>query len=223
MSPGHVMAAATGPTRSNRLHRALRAACVMWCCACLAGCEPGTPAPQPPVDLQGVTHNPLTEVRDAALVLLFVRTDCPVSNRYVPRVLALQGDFAPAQVEFVLVYPDPNESPADIAAHHAEYGIDTAAFRTLRDIEHQLVQTTGATMTPEAAVYVATDTGPRLVYRGRIDDQFVDYGKTRAEPTARDLREVLMAVTAGDTVVEPRTTQAVGCPIPRLRSSERVQ
>ena len=211
------MFAATGTSRSNRPHRAICAACLLLYAAALASCDAGAPAPQPPVDLQGVAQDPLAEMRDVAVVLLFVRTDCPISNRYVPRLLALQRDFAAEGVAFVLVYPDPSESPDDIAAHHAEYGIDTATFHTLRDIEHRLVTTCGATMTPEAAAYVPSDAGPRLIYRGRIDDQFVDYGKTRAEPTTHDLRQALMMVTTGPTPPAQRTTQAVGCPIPRLR------
>ena len=62
-------------------------------------------------------------------------------------------------------------------------------------------------MTPEAAVY---DRERRLIYRGRIDDRYVNIGLERPAPTRRDLEEVLTAVAAG-TSVTPRMTQAVGC------------
>jgi len=53
------------------------------------------------------------------------------------------------------------------------------------------------------------------VYRGRIDDRYVDFGRARAAPTSRDLREVLQALARGGPVA-PRTTAAVGCSIPQL-------
>jgi len=52
--------------------------------------------------------------------------------------------------------------------------------------------------------------GPRMVYRGRIDDRYVDFGRSRPAPTTRDLRAVLQALAAGSTLT-PRTTPAVGC------------
>jgi hypothetical protein len=83
-------------------------------------------------------------------------------------------------------------------------------FHALRDPQHELVRATQATVTPEAAVFVAGPAGPRMVYRGRIDDPYVDFGRTRPAPTTRDLRAVLEAVAAGSTLT-PRTTPAVGC------------
>ena len=48
------------------------------------------------------------------------------------------------------------------------------------------------------------------MYRGRIDDRFVDLGLERPSPTRRDLAEAIAAVLAGKPVDQPRT-QAVGC------------
>ena len=73
----------------------------------------------------------------------------------------------------------------------------------------------GMTVTPEAAVFVAHPSGPRMVYRGRIDDRAVDFGRARPEPRTRDLADVLDALTAGRTLI-PRTTTAVGCVIAGL-------
>ena len=49
-----------------------------------------------------------------------------------------------------------------------------------------------------------------LVYRGRIDNLYADFGKKRAKPTRRDLRETLDALLAGKRLAK-RTTKAVGC------------
>ena len=65
-------------------------------------------------------------------------------------------------------------------------------------------------MTPEAAVFVPAATGPRLAYRGRIDDRYVDFGRMRAQPTVHDLEDALAAILSGQAVPH-ETTPAVGC------------
>jgi hypothetical protein len=63
-------------------------------------------------------------------------------------------------------------------------------------------------VTPQAAVLV----DGKLIYRGRIDDRYPTLGTTRAQPTHRDLADVLAAVAAG-RVPPPRFTKAIGCAI----------
>jgi hypothetical protein len=65
-------------------------------------------------------------------------------------------------------------------------------------------------MAPEAAV-LAPD--GKVVYRGRIDDRYADYGKRRPEPTQRDLRDALDAVLENKPVRAP-TTKVIGCYLP---------
>jgi hypothetical protein len=73
-----------------------------------------------------------------------------------------------------------------------------------------LTTAAGITVTPEVAVY----TSAGRVYRGRIDDLYVNIGEARREPTRRDLRDALDAVIAGRPVAQAETT-AVGCFIER--------
>jgi len=142
-------------------------------------------------------------------VLVFVRADCPIANRYAPELRRLHEDYSPRGVAFWLVYPDPEATPETIGSHLAEYG---HVARALYDPEHALVEHVGASVTPEAALF----RGPRMLYRGRIDDRFVDFGKTRAAPSRRDLRDALDAALSGEDVPAPRT-RAVGCFIGDLR------
>ena len=140
-----------------------------------------------------------------AIVFLFTTTDCPISNRYAPDVRRLSAAFASQGVVFRLVYPDPAEKPGAIRDHMAAFAY-AGVTQAFRDPEHALVKFVGATVTPEAAVF----SGGRVVYRGRIDDRFVDLGLERPAPTRRDLAEAIAAVLAGTPVPQPRT-QAVGC------------
>jgi hypothetical protein len=116
-------------------------------------------------------------------------------------------------VAFRLVYVDPAETPASIREHVRAFGLGAEA---LRDPRHELVRLVGATVTPEAAVFVADPAGPRLVYRGRIDDRTVDFGRARPQPRTHDLADVLETLTEGHALAL-RTTTAVGCFIPELR------
>ena len=140
-----------------------------------------------------------------AIVFLFTSTDCPISNRYAPEMRRIAEEFAAKGVVFRLVYPNPAENAGAIREHMTAYSY-AGAFEAVRDPKLALVKFTGATITPEIAVVV----GGRVVYRGRIDDRFVDLGRERPAPTQRDLFDALTAIVAGKSAPHP-TTQAVGC------------
>ncbi|HXI94322.1 MAG TPA: redoxin domain-containing protein [Blastocatellia bacterium] len=161
-------------------------------------------------DLDGRQIEPLRAKDAKAIVFIFIRTDCPLSNRYAPEVRRLHDRFAKSGVRFWLVYPDPDESGEIIRKHIKEYEYRLSA---LRDPQHKLVKITGAQVTPEAAVFLP---GGRMVYRGRIDDRYVVLGKARPVPTTRDLEQVLEAILEGKQVTN-KTTAAIGCFIPDLR------
>ena len=71
--------------------------------------------------------------------------------------------------------------------------------------------------TSQVAIFTAQ--GQR-VYRGRIDDWYVAYGKPRASPTTAEFVEGVEAVLAGRAPATAETT-AVGCPIPPLPGEAR--
>src|SRR5262245_60109975 len=149
--------------------------------------------------LDGTLERPLEEPGAAAIVLLFVDPQCPISNAYAPEILRLHQEFAPRGVAFDLVYADPDRSEAEVRRHVDEFGYTMTA---LLDPEHRLVARAGATVTPEAALFLPDGA---LVYHGRIDDRFVELGKQRAAPTRRDLRDALEAVLRGASPAEAST------------------
>ena len=150
---------------------------------------------------------------DRAAVFIFVATDCPISNRYAPEVRRLYQEFSSRHVAFYLVYADRKETAEAIRHHLEEFKYPLGV---LRDPEHRLVEMTGAQVTPEAVVFVPGDSGPRMVYRGRIDDLYVAFGKARRAPTTHDLEDVLKEVLAGKPLTL-QTTRAIGCFIPKLQ------
>lgn len=136
-------------------------------------------------------------------VLVFLTTDCPISNRYAPEVQRLAEAFA-GQVDFKLVYPVPSDTDAMIREHRKRFGF---TIQSMRDTSQSLVKRTGVTVTPEVAV---VDKSGTVLYRGRIDDRYIDFGRDRPQPTVRDLERSLDAIVAGKPV-PVRETRAVGC------------
>ena len=139
---------------------------------------------------------------DRPTVYVFTTTDCPISNRYAPEIKRLAAKFD-GRAKFVLVYPVPTDSPELIREHARKFAY---RLETMRDTEQKLVKQAGVKVTPEVAVM----RGSTLLYRGRIDDRYVDFGKDRPAPTKRDLDDALTAITAGKTVAV-RETRAIGC------------
>ncbi len=157
----------------------------------------------PVTDVTGAVRDPFaTHAR--ARVLLFVRTDCPITNRYAPELQHLSQEFKGDGVEFWMVYPDPAETPAAIKSHLSQYTFPGTA---LRDPGHDLVRRAHATVAPEAAVFDASGT---LRYHGRIDDRYVDIGKARVAAETHDLEAAIKAVLAGHSPSRAETP-AVGC------------
>ena len=157
--------------------------------------------------LDGAVVSPLAPAEGVeATVLLFVMTDCPISNRYAPEVRRLHDEFAGA-VRFWLVYVDAQRPVDDLREHRDSFGYP---FGALRDVDGALVALAGATVTPEAAVF---DAAQRMIYRGRIDDRFVSFGVARRAPRTRDLQDRLRRIVAGESLAFSET-RAVGCYIP---------
>ncbi|MFL6414123.1 MAG: hypothetical protein ACJ74Y_00415, partial [Bryobacteraceae bacterium] len=63
---------------------------------------PSTAFPQV-TDLLGDTVHPLTD-HSKIHVLLFVRTDCPITNRYAPELRRIADRFRRSEIDFSLVY-----------------------------------------------------------------------------------------------------------------------
>jgi len=160
-------------------------------------------------DATGKTHTAAEFGREKATVLLFVATDCPNSNTYQPIVAHLYREYSPRGVAFFNVYSDPAENASTVGKHDADFEVP---FRALLDPRQTLARETGARSTPE--VVVLGRDGQQL-YRGRIDNRFVEFGKTRYQPTENDLQEALDAILQGKPVPHP-VTKTLGCAIPGI-------
>jgi thiol-disulfide isomerase/thioredoxin len=160
-------------------------------------------------DLAGSAVDPLKQAPGMVLVLVFVRTDCPISNRYAPLIQKLSAQYA-HEAAFLLVFPDNHESAEKIREYQQEYGYRLSA---LRDPEHALVKKSQVKVTPEVAVF---DAKRKLIYHGRIDNLYQDFGKARRAATTHELAD---AIEAGRKGGAPPVASAdgIGCFIADLR------
>ena len=143
-------------------------------------------------------------------VFVFVRTDCPITNRYAPELRRIALEFQGRKVAFYLVYPDPDTNKRAIENHMAEFQFPGTP---LRDPNHELEKRAHATTAPEAAVF---DAGGSLKYHGRIDDLYISPGVARPAAKVHDLEDAISAVLSGKPVTHPET-QAIGCSLKDLR------
>ena len=146
-----------------------------------------------------------------AVVLLFIASDCPISNRYLPEMRRLKQKFLPRGVTFWFVYPNLTETSSTIRTHQAAY-MGGDGVRLLTDPRQQLAHLTGVKVTPEAALLVPDGAGLRTVYAGRIDDRYLSIGSQRPQARRHDLEDAIEAALAGSPI-QPPGGPAVGCGI----------
>ncbi|MCS7021052.1 MAG: redoxin family protein [Gemmataceae bacterium] len=139
-----------------------------------------------------------------AVVLIFIGYDCPISNAYAPEIARLRKEYEPKKVAFCMVYADADLTKEAARKHAKEYGYSSPA---ILDPQMKLARKVGASVKPEAAVLSPTG---ELLYLGRINDLYSDFGKRRLQPTTHDLKNALDAILSGKSVPVART-KAIGC------------
>ena len=143
-----------------------------------------------------------------ATVVMFISTQCPVSNDYNERIVALYNGYKDQSVQFIGINSNRNESVEEIAEHNTT---NKFSFLVLKDLRNELADKFGARRTPE--VYLL-DEKRILRYRGAIDN-------SQKNPETHYLRETLDLVVAGKEIPEDRKkTKAFGCTIKRVRKRQ---
>ncbi len=142
-----------------------------------------------------------------AIAVVFLGTECPISNQYVPVLMKLQRDFAKKGVQVVGINSVPQDDLAAVASHAKNFEL---GFPILKDADQKVADKFKVARVPEAFVLDGTRT---VRYRGRIDDQF-GRGVSRVAASKTDLADALKAVLDGKDVKSPMP-EAVGCPLSR--------
>ena len=127
----------------------------------------------------------------AAMVFVFLNTECPISNGIMPELNRLSKIAGAEHLAFYGVLSDPAVTRAAGEKHSQDYKI---AFPMIFDASGTLAGRAEPAATPEAFV---VDTRGRVLYHGRVNDAYIDVGKPREKATANDLQDVMAAAAAG--------------------------
>jgi len=154
-------------------------------------------------DPSGTAHTLASLHGKNGTVLIFIATQCPVSNGYNERMEKLAQEFKARGINVVGINANSTESAADVKDHAAKNNL---TFPILKDNGNKVADMLGATRTPEAYFLDASN---KLLYHGRIDNS-----RDITQVNSSELRDALEATLAGKPVPKA-TANAFGCSIKR--------
>ena len=141
--------------------------------------------------------------RDQIRVFCFLGVECPVARFYASRIDAIAKRFSEQRICFVGINSNLHDSASDLQRFANELEL---SFRQVKDNDQSLARAFGATRTAEVVV---TDQNQRVLYRGRVDDQYAP-GVKRSAATHNELEDALIRLLDGKSPETPRT-EPVGC------------
>lgn len=151
-----------------------------------------------PIDKLTFTKEASTDL----LVVIFLGTDCPISQKYMHTLRELNKDFG-SDVTFFGLIPK-NFEIAQIAKFKKEFDVP---FELIQDRDNAYAQMLNATITPEVFLF---DTSGNLYYDGAIDNWFFALGRNRMKPTEFYVQDAISNVLKGLPVTVSHA-KAVGC------------
>ena len=144
---------------------------------------------------------------ERGLLVVFTCNHCPYAIAVWPRVVRLAKYAKGMRVNTVAINPNinpefPDDAPDKMIVKIKELGID---FPYLVDETQKVAEAFRAQCTPDIYLF---DKNKKLVYHGRIDDNWKD------EPavTREELKEALNNMAAGRPV-DPKQNPSMGCSI----------
>lgn len=143
-----------------------------------------------------------------AVAVVFVGVECPLVGHYAARLQKLAEQYQAAGVAFIAIDSNQQDSLTELAHFARTHKIE---FPVLKDPGNKVADAFGATRTPEVFLL---DRDRRVVYHGRIDDQFT-YGRQKPAVEQTYLTTAIDELIAGKSI-STREAAAVGCLIGRV-------
>jgi peroxiredoxin len=195
---------------SMRLARAaLLAALAAALVVPVAAAAPAIGSPAPDFTLTTVDGKSFSLAEAAkshkAVVVMFIATKCPYSNAYNDRMRDMSAAYSQQGVLFAGINSNKTEPAAEVVAHAREHG---HTFPIMKDPDNKVADMYDARHTPE--IYVVDPSG-KLVYHGRIDENYEDASKV----SSPDLKNALDQLLANRPIAKAET-KAFGCSIKRV-------
>ncbi len=156
-------------------------------------------------DIYGNNHS-LKDYSDSkAIVIIFIATQCPVSNAYNTRMVDIYNNYHEKNITILGINSNKTESIEECKAHAEEHGFK---FTVLKDKGNVIADMFEAYHTPEA--YVLNSKTFEVLYHGRIDDS-----RDESNVESKDLANALDEILSGKEI-SVTTTKAFGCSIKRI-------
>ena len=157
--------------------------------------------------IDGKTHSLESYSEKEILVIIFMCNHCPYVKAVLKRIIALQNEFIDRGVQFIGInsndatrYPDDSLENMKIIAKENDF-----SFPYLIDPSQEVAKSYDAVCTPDLYVY---GKNRKLVYRGRIDDNWEDSEKV----TQQDLKLALENILSWE-VITSKQIPSMGCSI----------
>ena len=141
------------------------------------------------------------------LLLIFTCNHCPYAKAVWPRTITIGQEGQRLGIQTVAINPNinpdyPEDAPAVMKRKIKEWGIP---FPYLVDESQDVARSYKAQCTPDIYLF---DAAPRLVYHGRVDDNWQDASKV----TRQELMEAVTNLGAGKPIAA-RQHPTIGCSI----------
>lgn len=145
---------------------------------------------------------------DKGTVIMFICNHCPYVKHVIHGIIDLANDYIPKGFSFIAIssndvenYPDDSPDKMKELAEILQF-----PFPYLYDESQDVAKAYSAACTPDFSIF---DGSLKCVYRGQMDDSRPGNNKP---VTARDIREALDAMLAGNPVKSDQVP-SVGCNI----------
>ncbi|MCX7797628.1 MAG: thioredoxin family protein [Melioribacter sp.] len=155
-------------------------------------------------DYNGKEYQLIDFKNSKAIVIIFIATQCPISNAYNSRMEKLYQEYKDKGISFIGINSNKQESIEEIKAHAKNNNLN---FIILKDYNNIIADKFKASVTPE--VFVLSPEF-EVLYHGRIDDS-----RKEEEVKSQDLRNALNEILEGKKVTKAET-KAFGCTIKRV-------
>ena len=144
---------------------------------------------------------------ERGLLIAFTCNHCPYAIAVWPRFIALAEDAKNLGINAVAINPNinpsyPEDGPKEMIKKIKEWGIK---FPYLVDATQGVAENFKAQCTPDMYMY---DKDKKLVYHGRIDDNWKDEAKV----TRHELKEAITHLGTGEPL-DPDQKPSMGCSI----------
>ena len=157
------------------------------------------------VDHMGVTHK-LSEYEDRDFIVMYIHgSGCPIARLSVPTFLKVKEDYAPKNIEFLMLNSFIQDDIPRIKKEAEEFKI---TFPILKDTDQSVARSLGVERTAE--VFIVDPRTREVHFRGPIDDM-LGYETQRVSANHTYLRDALDTVLAGGKVNMENIPDAKGC------------